>query len=329
MPKKKKNRFLQRYWEKLFYFKLITFLLFIFFLTSGALLLLPNYLNQAQGEITSLSSTKVLSYNIAPEKNEPTKKLEDKIIEGELSPPILTAEAVLALDLLTGQTLYQKNIHKRLPPASTTKLMTALVAIEHYKNPDILTVYPEAIVGGADMGLNPGEVLSFRSLLYGMLLNSGNDASFTIALNYPGGLPMFVMHMNKKAKSLELINTNFDNPAGFDSPNHYSSAYDLSLIAKEAIANPQISRVVATKETTVTSTDSSKLHILKNLNALLSEGFLGIKTGYTENAGENFVGLFEKDTHRILTVVLNSKDRFGETKKLTNWIFQNFTFIKI
>lgn len=253
-----------------------------------------------------------------------------------LEAPKFSAAAVFAQDLNTGQILYQKNIDKKLSPASTTKIMTALIAVKYYKPADILKVSGEGLVAGSSMGLKLGEQLTFRGLLYGMLLNSGNDAAFTIASNYPGGVSTFVEAMNKRAKELGLENTNFQNPAGFDGPNHYSSAADLAKIAKEAIQDPQITKIVSTKETSVTayieSTDAAmpvknNTHLLKNLNQLLGQdGVIGVKTGYTETAGENFVGLVERDNRKILTVVLSSNDRFGESKALMDWVYNNYSW---
>lgn len=252
-------------------------------------------------------------------------KLE--IISANTPEPSLSAVAAIAYDLDTDKILYQKNPHSRLAPASTTKIMTAIVASEHFENADLLTVPPEAVVAGSKMGLTAGETLTFRSLLYGMMLNSGNDAAFTIAMNYPGGFDGFVSKMNSKAVDLGLKDTHFDNPAGFDSPTHYSSAFDLLQIGKEAIKNARLGRVFSTKETSVTSIDRTQIHILKNLNKLLGEdGVLGIKTGTTEMAGESLVGLVEKNGHTILTVMLNSHDRFGETRDLIDWVFNNFTW---
>lgn len=243
-----------------------------------------------------------------------------------LSPPLVTARSVLIKDLTTDTILYQENATSSLPIASTTKIMTALVASDYFKPNSVLTVNQGAGVSGSRVGLQKGEQLVFRSLLYGMLLNSGNDAAFTIAENYPGGIPAFVGAMNLKSQILGLKSTHFDNPAGFDSANHYSSAEDLSKITEEALKSTDLSRIVATKDTKVQSVDKKQNHSLHNLNQLLSSvtGVLGVKTGYTDVAKENLVGLVERNNHRVLTVVLGSDDRFGETSKLIEWVYSNF-----
>lgn len=242
-----------------------------------------------------------------------------------ITPPSLSATSVLALDLDNDFVFFVKDPDKRVPIASTTKIMTALVALDHFQPNQVLTVPDTSLVSGSTMGLKSGEKLTFRSLLYGMLLNSGNDAAYAIAANFPGGVSAFVETMNTRAKALGLSNTHFENPAGFDSPNHFSSAADLSKIAAAATENPLLSRVVATREVTVSSVDQGVTHPLKNLNKLLGmPGVLGIKTGTTPAARENLVGLIERDDHLILTVILGSDDRFGETEKLLDWVTSNF-----
>lgn len=243
--------------------------------------------------------------------------------------PDFSARAILVKDLASGEILYQKNAQTPVAIASTTKIMTALISSDYFKQNQALTVKNSALTPGSKVGLSYGESLSFRSLLYGLLLNSGNDAAFAIAENYPGGVENFVETMNKKAKELNLLSTHFDNPAGFDSPNHFSSASDLAKISEEALKNTDLSRIFATKNTEVTSLDKKYRHELYNLNKLLSSlsGTLGIKTGYTEGAKENLVGLFERNGHKVLTIVLGSDDRFGETSKLVDWTYSNFTWI--
>ncbi len=298
-----------------------------------SLLLTPTVVHLSESQILAASNeAQPLPQYLQPEI---TKAQEVKpqpiitVVAGDIPAPKFHSGAVMAEDLLTGKILFEKNIHSQLAPASTTKIMTALVAEEHFRAADELIVPAEAMVGGSSMGLNVGERMTFRSVLYGMMLNSGNDAAFTIALNYPGGLSAFVAKMNQKVKDLGLSDTHFDNPAGFDSQNHYSSAYDLSVIAKEAIKKPTIAKIVSTKETSVLSLDKGKEHDLKNLNKLLLEkGFIGIKTGFTEKAGENFVGLVDRDGKRVITVVLSSDDRFGETVTLIDWVFANFRWVE-
>jgi len=243
--------------------------------------------------------------------------------------PDLTSRATFIKDLTTDNVLYQKNAGNSLPIASTTKIMTAIVASEYYKSNSPLTVKDGYKVDGAKVGVVGGEVLSFRSLLYGMLLNSGNDAAYVIAENYPGGVSNFVLSMNQKAGFLGLENTYFDNPAGFDSPNHFSSAKDLTRITEEALKDPQLVRIFATKDTEVTSLDKKNRHGLHNLNKLLSQvrGVLGVKTGYTAAAKENLVTLVERDEIRILVVVLGSDDRFGESTDLIEWSYNNFSWV--
>lgn len=240
--------------------------------------------------------------------------------------PQISARAILIKDLETGTILYQKDISTPLPPASTTKVMTALVASEYFKPNSVLTINSSANIPGSNVGLSEGESLSFRSLLYGMLLPSGNDAAYAISENYPGGVIGFVSAMNKKAADLNLQSSHFDNPAGFDNPNHYSSAKDLAKITEEALKYPQLARIFATRQTDIVSLDKKYEHKLNNLNILLSQipGVMGIKTGKTEAAKENLITLVEREKHKILFVLLGSDNRFLETTRLIDWAYSNF-----
>jgi serine-type D-Ala-D-Ala carboxypeptidase (penicillin-binding protein 5/6) len=245
--------------------------------------------------------------------------------------PQVGARAILVKDLATNTLLYQKDINVPFPPASTTKIMTALVASEYFQPNSPLTVSAGAKIGGSSVGLYEGEGLSFRSLLYGMLLPSGNDAAFTIAENYPGGLIGFISAMNRKVTQLNLKNSHFENPAGFDSPNQYASASDLAQITQEALKDSQLSRVFATKETEIVSLDKKYNHRLINLNKLLSQvkGVLGVKTGTTEASKENLITFVERDEHPILVVILGSEDRYTETKNIIEWVYSNFLWNNI
>lgn len=289
---------------------------------------LPHALNLAQTSLTAANLPNGSQINpIALSQIAGIQKVNITPINKGILSPDFSASSVLAQDLDTGFVFFTKDPHKRVPIASTTKIMAALVGVEYFKANDVLVAKNLPAVAGSSMNLQVGEQVSFRGLLYGMLLNSGNDAAFTIAANYPGGVSGFVAAMNKKAEEMGLKNTSFENPAGFDSPTHFSSAFDLSVIAQKAMEDYQIARVVSTKETSITSVDKVTIHHLKNLNKLLdTPGVLGIKTGFTPQAKENLIGLIEKDGRKTLTIVLGSDDRFGETKKLMDWSFVNFSW---
>jgi D-alanyl-D-alanine carboxypeptidase len=290
--------------------------------------------------LLSLPKAVNLTASLVEAKNIPTNKVLEntekvagvsivipKLKSDFTNVPFVSATAVIIKDLSSGTLLYVKDPDKRVPIASTTKIMTALVASEYFRPADVLKVYETSLVSGSSMGLKLGEEMTFRSLLYGMLLNSGNDAAFTIADNYPGGKDAFVKAMNVKAQNLGLINTHFENPAGFDDINHYSSANDLAKIAEAAISNSQFARIVSTKDTVVFSIDKQSEHQLKNLNKLLNlPGVLGIKTGTTPIAKENLVALVDRNNEKILIVVLGSDDRFAETEKMLDWAYANFTW---
>ncbi len=240
-------------------------------------------------------------------------------------PPELTAQAILVMDIPSGVWLYQKNPQARLSPASTTKIMTALVALDYFKMDDILTVKTQ-ITEGRVMGLVQGEKLTFENLLYGALVHSGNDAAYTIAENYPGGVSEFVKKMNEKATQLSLASTHFTNPIGFEGNEHFTTAQDLARLAKAALENPTIAKIVGTPAITVADVGFRRFYQLENVNALLGKipGVLGIKTGWTENAGECLVTAVLRNDRKVLIVVLDSKDRFGETTALIDWTFSNF-----
>lgn len=242
-------------------------------------------------------------------------------------PPQLSAEAVLVIDLPSQVVLFQKNPQMRLAPASTTKLMTALVALDQYKLDDVLTV-EKVFSEGKTMGLAVGDKLTVESLLYGVLVHSANDAAFVLAQNSPGGYDHFIREMNKKAKIFSLENTHFTNPAGLEENAHYTSARDLARLATIALNNPTVAKIVGTPAITVHDVGFTRFYKLENVNALLGKipGVLGVKTGWTENAGECLITALNKNGKKILVVILGSQDRFGETDTLINWVFGNFNW---
>jgi D-alanyl-D-alanine carboxypeptidase len=237
----------------------------------------------------------------------------------------VTASGVVVYDVESSVVLYGRNTDVSLSPASTTKIMTALMALEHYDLDDVVTVATVANSGQV-MHLVPGEQLTVENLLYGALIQSGNDAAWALAEHMKGGVPVFVEAMNEKAKALHLINTHFTNPVGFDDPNHKMSATDLTRLAAFALTNKTIAKMVAIPEITISDITHTRFHRLININTLLGKipGVAGIKTGWTEDAGENLVTLVERNGHRVIIVVLKSADRFADTETLINWIFGNY-----
>lgn len=245
-------------------------------------------------------------------------------------PPELSADGIMIVDIPSQVVLYRKNEHQRFLPASTTKIVTALVARDHYKLDEVLTVRT-VIREGSHMDLISGEQMTFENLLYGTLVQSANDAAYTLAENYPGGIAGFVNEMNRKAASLNLENTHFTNPIGFDDPLHYTTPGDLAKIAQTALMDKTLAKIVGTRTITVSDINYTYFHPLTNVNELLGKvaGVSGVKTGFTQNAGEILVSEVKKNGRSILIVLLKSQNRFTETEELINWVFSNFQWVKI
>lgn len=244
--------------------------------------------------------------------------------------PDLTAESVYAVDADSMVTLYEKDANKLLLPASTTKIMTALVALENYSLNQIFS-FDGTKIDGNEIGLQSGEQMSVENLLYSALVGSGNDAAYVLASNFPSGITGFVEEMNRRAEELNLLNTHFVNPMGLDQENQYSTARDLARLSIVALKNPKFAQIVATLRWTITDASGKITYDFKNTNDLVLEdsGYKGVKTGWTENAGECLVALYNKDSHKIVIVILNSRDRKEETKQLTNWLLSNFVWEQI
>ena len=252
------------------------------------------------------------------------------VLSASASFPFLSAQAVLAVDLTSGVTLYEKNPDTPYLPASTTKIITALVAMDTYPADEILEV-GNIKVEGQKMGLMMGEKITFADLLDGLLIYSANDAAEVLAFNYPGGYDGFIVAMNEKAKQFNLERSYFVNPTGLDKAGQLATARDLIRIAEIAMQNSEFAKIVGTKEKVVKSVDGTITHRLTNINKLIGEvpGVLGVKTGWTENARENLVTLVERDSRRVMIAIMGSQDRFGETKELINWLFANYSWQEV
>jgi D-alanyl-D-alanine carboxypeptidase (penicillin-binding protein 5/6) len=243
--------------------------------------------------------------------------------------PMISATGAIIMDADSKIVLYAKNPDLRSSTASTIKIMTALVALDYFKLSDILTVNKPSDEGSV-LGLLEGEKMTFENLLYAMLLPSANDAALTIAQNYPGGEAAFIKAMNAKAKSFELYNTHYSDPAGLADEGDYTTPFDLARLASFAMQNSEIRKIVGTKEQTISDVSNTDVYDLKNLNILLGEdGVNGVKTGYTEEAGQVLVTSKDEQGKTIIIVVMGSTDRFSDTQILLDLVSNNLTYLSI
>lgn len=238
-----------------------------------------------------------------------------------------SAKAMCVMESSTNRVLYFKNHDLKLPMASTTKIMTAITAIENCSDLDKeFEISPKAVgIPGTSIYLRKGEVMSTRDLLYGLMLVSGNDASVAIAEHVGGNTKNFVKLMNDTARKIGAKNSHFDNTHGLDSKTHYTTAYELALITSYAFNNPTFKEIVSTKSTTITNSDN-KVRYLKNKNKLLNllDGCNGVKTGFTNNAGRCLVSSCEREGMNIVCVVLNCRPMFEESAKLIDRAFNEY-----
>ena len=299
---------------------LILSLLLVFFLGILSLLLIQEqtHKNVYKAVATLIVPTQVFT---APLPNRPKKIVDTPV-------PAVTARAVLIKDLETDATLLDINFESRLPPASTTKLMTALIARSMYTLNESLVV-PEActVIESQNLGLIPLEKIMVSDLLNTLLISSSGDAACTLANNLFSE-KAFVLRMNAKAKQLGLKNTHFTNTIGLDDSNggHFSSPSDLYLITKEVLKDPFLESVVKTKEYDTKSGIIGRK--VFNTNELLWEipATTGVKTGRTFDAREVLIYRYTQADTDILIIVMGSEDRFLDTKVLLQWVLENYTF---
>jgi serine-type D-Ala-D-Ala carboxypeptidase (penicillin-binding protein 5/6) len=237
--------------------------------------------------------------------------------------PPIEAKAALVYDLANNKVLFEKNASGRMPMASLTKIMTAIVALEDKSMPATYQVHGADLVGEDSMGLAAGEMLSREDLIYGLMLNSGNDAAEVLAHNYPTGRTAFIQAMHDKAAALGLKDTKFSNPSGLQGDGEqYTTAYDLLIETRYALDTfPLFKQVVATVEHSIPQTSSHKEYYLSNETNLLSTypGVKGVKTGYTPEAGMCLVTYYEQGDTKLIGIVLNSPNRRGEMKQLLDY----------
>lgn len=234
----------------------------------------------------------------------------------------VSAQSAVLMEAESGRVLYAKDEDTQRLIASTTKLMTALVALEsgHSLDEDV-TIPAEAVgVEGSSLYLKAGETVKLKTLLYGMLLHSGNDAATAVALYCGGSVEDFAEQMNQKAQELGMTNSHFTNPTGLDGEEHYSTAYDMALLARACLTKTELAEMTATRSTTLEG------RTLVNHNKLLwrYEGCVGMKTGYTQAAGRTLVSAAERDGMTLIAVTLNAPNDWSDHAALLDYGFANY-----
>ena len=233
------------------------------------------------------------------------------------------ARAAIVVHPETGAVLYEKNADERLGIASTTKIMTALVVLEHCALDEPVEILPEyTAVEGSSMYLRAGETYSVEELLYGLMLVSGNDAAIALACHTAGSVAAFAGMMNDKARALGMTSSAFQNPNGLDAEGHYSTARDMAKLACAALENETFRAIVSTKSTTVDG------QTLVNHNRLLRsyDGAVGVKTGYTKTAGRTLVSCAQRGTTQFVCVTLSDPDDWNDHTHLLDWAFENYEY---
>ena len=221
--------------------------------------------------------------------------------------------------------LYQSNADLRLPMASTTKIVTALVAIESLNLDESVTVTKEAVgVEGSSLYLSEGDVLSVRDLLFGVLLQSANDAATVLALHISGSIPAFAEKMTERVRDVGALDTSFQNPHGLDSEEHYTTAHDLSLIAAEALGNETFRQIVSTYKYSFNIGDKPRVIVNHNKLLKLYDGCIGVKTGYTKKSGRCLVSAAERDGVELICVTLNAPDDWRDHSTLLDYGFSTY-----
>ena len=248
------------------------------------------------------------------------------------APPQVSADAAIVMDVTTGAILFEKNARRSMAPASTTKILTAIVALERGNLQDIVTVSRHAAyTEGSSVYLTPGEKLTLDDLLTGLLLRSGNDSAVAIAEHIAGTEQQFAELCNRRAKELGAQQTTFHNPHGLSTPGHRTTAYDLAVMTRHALLNlPRFAEIVSSREDTIDWYGRPYDRQLRNTNKLLwmFAGADGVKTGTTREAGQCLVSSATRDGQQIIAVVLHSGSRWADSTALLQYGFDNFKLVR-
>lgn len=240
----------------------------------------------------------------------------------------VSARAATLYEPENGKFIFEKNKGIRLPMASTTKIMTALVAIENGDLSKKVTVDPRAVgIEGSSLYLQNGEELSLEDLIYAVMLRSANDAAAAVAYEISGSIEAFSALMNKKAAELSLSDTNFTNPHGLDDEEHYTTAHDLAIIAAAAVRNETFKKIASTYKKTIENSEGTK-RLLVNHNKLLMlyDGAVGMKTGFTKRSGRCLVGAAERDGVTLVSVTINAPDDWNDHIRMLDLGFSLYEY---
>lgn len=241
----------------------------------------------------------------------------------------LSAHSAVLIDGETGRIIFSKNCRERLAMASTTKIMTALLALERGRPDDMVTVSDFAArQEGSSMYLKAGENISLGDLLYGLMLSSGNDAAVAIAEHVSGSVEAFAKDMSSRAMELGAYSTSFKNPSGLDDEGHYTTAADLALITKAALENEDFKKICSTKSIKISGETD---RYLTNHNKMLFryEGCIGVKTGYTKKSGRSLVSAAERDGWRVIAVTINAPDDWNDHERMLNFAYDTCSKVEI
>lgn len=244
----------------------------------------------------------------------------------------ISAKSAVVICAETGEVIYSKNMNECLSMASTTKIMTAILALEYGVDDEYITVTKDMIsVEGTSMGLKDGDSVSLKTLVKGMLLESGNDAANAVANIVGGDIPSFVEMMNEKAQEIGMYSTSFETPSGLDGENHYSTAFDMAILGAYAINNPEFRSICSAESMVVYYGLPPYRRVLTNHNKLLSmyEGAFGIKTGFTKKSGRCLVSAVEKEGKTLVAVTLNAPDDWNDHIKMYDYAFEKVSSVKL
>jgi D-alanyl-D-alanine carboxypeptidase len=250
---------------------------------------------------------------------------------GALAQPAVSAESAVVYDALAGRVLWEKNGAVRRFPASTTKIMTGLLLAENTEpNEYVWTAADAAKTPGSSLHLRPGEGVKSDQLLAGFMLRSGNDAGVAIAHHLAGSVEAFAEMMNRKAAAFGMKDTRFVNPHGLHDPGHFTTARDMAELARRALENDRFAAAVRMTRVEIERTSNQQDRIIVNRNEFLrrDSSAIGVKTGFTKEAGRCFVGAAERGSGRIITVILKSRDWLKDQEALNSWAFRSFQALK-